>query len=105
MGVEQEDLGGDFLRRRGVVFAGQEVEGTLVAVGAVLAASFNEIWQVAILVQKVGAVGEEVGVEELGLDGGVDAFDVGVGVGAAGCKRRSKSAAGGAGKVQHLGCN
>ena len=81
--MEQENLGRDFLGAV-LVFDGQEVQRALVAAGAVFAGDVVPELVGADLGEEIAAMVEGLGVEELRLDGGVDALDLGVGVGTGG---------------------
>jgi len=82
-GVKQEDLGRDFPGAV-LVFEGQQVQRTLVTTGAVLAGDIVPELVGADLGEEIAAMVEGLGIEELGLDGGVDALDIGVGIGTGG---------------------
>ena len=78
-GVEQEDSGRDFWS-----FEGQEVSGAFVAVGTVFAGGVVPELVGGGFGEEVGFRRKDLGIEQFGFDGVVDAFDVGIGIGAGG---------------------
>jgi hypothetical protein len=79
---------------------GEEISRSEVGAGAVFACEVEEVLVGGCRGDVGGSVEEEFEVEELGFDGGVGAFDVGVGVRASGRVEAMESAQGSDGAVK-----
>ena len=65
-------------------FEGQEVCGTFVTAGTVFSGGVVPELISGGLSEEVGFGGKDLGIEQFGFDGVVDAFDIGIGIGAGG---------------------
>lgn len=97
-GRQEEDFGTEV---RGAL--GEEFGRSVITTGAVLAGEVEEGLVGGDGGEEVRGVAEGFQVEELGFDGGVAAFDVGVGVGASGRVEAVRGAGGGEGAVEAVG--
>ena len=78
-GVEQEDFGREVGR-----FEGEEVGGALVVPGTVLASGVVPELVGGGFGEEISFRGKDLGIEEFGFDGVMDAFDIGIGIRAGG---------------------